>query len=309
MTKKNGFRLSVLFSTFLIALWTLDIASAHKGHKHRNAPVSAKKLKNPLKANEETIAAGRALFNKHCASCHGEDGKAKTEIAAAMKKKPTDLTAKEMRGITDGEIYWVTTNGIKKSGMPAFKSTVTDQERWRMTVYIKHLMGEHPHAEHGGKSPERQSGQQAGGHATLQNHDAHHAGVNERGDKVMGFDHDKTAHHFRLKTDGGLIEVEAKDASDTTSRDQIRSHLRHIARKFASGDFTAPMLIHAKTPPGVPVMKQLRSTIRYQFEETERGGRVRVITSNTKALAAVHEFLRFQISDHRTGDSEEVEKS
>ncbi len=309
MAKKNGFRLAILFSAFLVSLWALNPASAHEGHKHRNAPLSAKKLKNPLQASEETIAAGRALFNKHCSSCHGEDGKARTEIAAAMKKKPTDLTAKEMRGITDGEVYWVTTNGVRKSGMPAFKSKATDQERWQMTVYTKHLMGEHSHAGPGGKSQAPKTGQHAGDHGAHQNHDAPDTGVNDRGDKVMGFSHDKTAHHFRLKADGGLIEVEAKDASDTTSRDQIKSHLRHIAGKFAAGDFTAPMLIHAKTPPGVPDMKQLRSTIKYQFEETGRGGRIRVITSNVKALAAIHEFLRFQISDHRTGDSGEIEKT
>jgi mono/diheme cytochrome c family protein len=49
-----------------------------------------------------------------------------------------------MQGITDGEIYWVTTNGIKKSGMPGFKTKATDNERWLMTIYVKHLMGEHP---------------------------------------------------------------------------------------------------------------------------------------------------------------------
>jgi mono/diheme cytochrome c family protein len=252
MTKKNVFRLAILFSAFLVSLWALNLASAHEGHKRRNAPVSAKKLKNPLQANEETIAAGRALFDKHCASCHGEDGKAKTEIAAAMKKRPTDLTAKEMHGITDGEIYWVTTNGIRKSGMPAFKTKAADQERWQMTVYVKHLMGEHAHAALGGKSQTLQSGQPAGDHAAHQSHDAHHTGVNERGDRVMGFSHEKTAHHFRLKTDGGLIEVEAKDASDTESRDQIRSHLKHIAQKFSAGDFSAPMLIHAKLRPACP---------------------------------------------------------
>ena len=53
-----------------------------------------------------------------------------------------------MKGITDGEIYWVVTNGITKSGMPAFKTKAKDQERWQMTLYVKHLMGEHPHAGH-----------------------------------------------------------------------------------------------------------------------------------------------------------------
>lgn len=132
----------------LTALWVANLASthAHEGHKHSHAPASAKKLKNPLAATEENIASGRALFNRNCASCHGEDGKAQTDVAKAMKEKPTDLTDKAMHGITDGEIYWVITNGIKKSGMPAFQSKATDNERWQMTVYVKHLMGEHPHA-------------------------------------------------------------------------------------------------------------------------------------------------------------------
>lgn len=296
VTKRNCIRLAVLAAGLLFGWRALHSVSAHEGHKHSHAPASAKKLKSPLKVDGEAIAAGRALFNRNCASCHGEDGKSRTDIAAAMKKKPTDLTAKEMSGITDGEIYWVITNGIKNSGMPAFKARVKDQERWQMTLYVKHLMGEHAHAEH------------AGG-ANSQDHAAHQAGVDQRGDQVMGFSHEKTAHHFRLKPDGGSIEVEVKDLNDTASRDRIRIHLQHITRKFAAGDFTAPMLIHAKTPPGVPVMKQLKTAIKYQFEEIERGGRVRITTSNAKAIAAIHEFLRFQISDHRTGDSGKVERT
>src|SRR5262249_41898068 len=151
MSKKNRVRLAALFGGFLVALWVINIASAHEGNKHRNAPASAKKLKNPLKADDTTIAAGREIFNKRCASCHGQDGKSKTEIAAAMKTKPTDLTAKEMHGITDGEVFWVVTNGIRQSGMPAFKTKVDTQDRWKVTLYVRRLMGEHAHAEHAGK--------------------------------------------------------------------------------------------------------------------------------------------------------------
>lgn len=153
MTKRNCVRLAV-FASLLFGLRATNYVSGHEGHKHSHAPASAKKLKNPLTANTEAIDAGRQLFNKHCASCHGADGKSKTDIATAMKKKPTDLTAKEMRGITDGEIYWVVTNGITKSGMPAFKTKANIQDRWKMTLYVKHLAGEHggkpadPHAGH-----------------------------------------------------------------------------------------------------------------------------------------------------------------
>jgi hypothetical protein len=122
----------------------------------------------------------------------------------------------------------------------------------------------------------------------------------------MGFDHLKTRHHFRLVTDGGSIEVAANSPQDTDSRDQIRMHLGHIARMFADGNFKAPMLIHDQTPPGVPVMQKLKSDIHYKFEETERGALVRITSQNPEALKAIHEFLRFQIKEHKTGDSLEV---
>ena len=130
----------------------------------------------------------------------------------------------------------------------------------------------------------------------------HHASVNQRGDQVMGFSHEKTTHHFRLAKDGGTIEVTANDATDTASRDQIQMHLSHIAGMFAEGNFKAPMLIHEVTPPGVPVMQRLKAEINYAFSKLERGGELRIATKNAEALKAIHEFLRFQITDHKTGD-------
>jgi mono/diheme cytochrome c family protein len=145
MTRRIKLSMLVVAIGLLTALWAFDFrASAHEGHRH--APASAKKLKNPLTATEENIEAGRSLFNRNCASCHGEDGNAKTDVAVAMKVKPTDLTGHTMHGITDGEIYWVIANGIKTSGMPAFSAKIKSNERWQMALYVKHLMDEHPHS-------------------------------------------------------------------------------------------------------------------------------------------------------------------
>ena len=135
----------------------------------------------------------------------------------------------------------------------------------------------------------------------------HNPGVDQRGDHVMGFSHEKTTHHFLLYRDGGAIRVEANDAKDTASREQIQMHLSHIAKMFAEGNFQAPMLIHDQTPPGVPVLQKLKADVTYRFENTQRGGLVRLTTKNQDALKAVYEFLRFQIKDHATGDSGEVE--
>lgn len=130
--------------------------------------------------------------------------------------------------------------------------------------------------------------------------------MNKRGDKHMGFDHLKTTHHFLLANDGGSILVEANDLKDTESRDQIRHHLRHITMMFSEGNFEVPMLIHEKTPPGSETMKQLKNEIGYEFSETERGATIKISTTNAQATKAVHQFLRFQIMEHKTGDPLEV---
>src|SRR5580765_248415 len=135
----------------------------------------------------------------------------------------------------------------------------------------------------------------------------HHAGVDARGDKVMGFDHEKTTHHFLLAKQGGSIEVTANSADDKESRDAIRGHLTHIAKMFADGNFKAPMLVHDQIPPGVPVMQKKKKAIEWKYEELPQGARVVATTTDREALQAIHDFLRFQIEDHQTGDPGTVE--
>ncbi|PWT90813.1 MAG: hypothetical protein C5B54_06445 [Acidobacteria bacterium] len=123
-----------------------------------------------------------------------------------------------------------------------------------------------------------------------------------RGDSAMGFDHLKTTHHFLLKDDGGVIQVEANNAEDSQSRDAIRQHLQRIAQMFQDGNFEIPMFVHAQEPPGVPTMKKLKSEINYSYEETTQGGRVKINSPNAEAVSAIHDFLNFQIQEHHTGD-------
>lgn len=131
----------------------------------------------------------------------------------------------------------------------------------------------------------------------------HHAALDARGAKFMGFDQKATAHHFILTKDGGRIEVTARDAKDATSIRQVREHLQHIAIVFAKRDFTLPGLVHdTKSVPGVEAMKRHTTALTFTFHEIANGGHVRITGASAEAIAAVHEFLRFQITDHKTGD-------
>jgi len=130
----------------------------------------------------------------------------------------------------------------------------------------------------------------------------HEEELKQRGNAAMGFDQDAVVHHFLLTPTGGAIDVEVRDPRETKTLDAIRTHLREIALQFAAGDFGAPFATHAEVPPGVPAMQRLKSTITYSYGQTASGARVDIATQNPEALAAVHEFLRYQIAEHHTGD-------
>jgi hypothetical protein len=127
--------------------------------------------------------------------------------------------------------------------------------------------------------------------------------VSQHEHPVMGFDLTKTAHHFRLTDTGGRIEVTVNNESDATSLAQIRTHLQHIAHEFAAGRFDAPFATHGEVPPGVPAMQARKTAVVYRYEEMKGGGRLVITTTDREALAAVHEFLRYQITEHKTGDA------
>ncbi len=131
-----------------------------------------------------------------------------------------------------------------------------------------------------------------------------HQEMGHRGEAVMGFDQTRTAHHFRLYADGGAIEVSVTDPADARDLNAIRTHLPHIAEMFADGNFDAPMLVHDSTNvPGTGTMSAKKDVIRYTYGDTPAGGRVLMTTTDPVALAAVHDFLRYQIREHKTGDS------
>lgn len=128
------------------------------------------------------------------------------------------------------------------------------------------------------------------------------------GSAAMGFSQTATSHHFRLSPLGGSIDVHVNDPADIATRDQVRQHLQIIARDFAQGRYALPFAVHAELPPGAETMAAHRASMTFAYEEGALGGRVIVSTSDPVALAALHDFLRYQIREHRTGDSLDVLK-
>lgn len=138
---------------------------------------------------------------------------------------------------------------------------------------------------------------------------AHAQHLDATGTQVMGFDQDKTTHHFLMYEDGGAVDVSVKDKADKTNIDAIRAHLPHIAMIFGQGHFESPMSVHDTTAvPGIAELARLKDKVTYTYTNTPAGGRVDIVTTDKDAIAAVHAFLKFQIQEHHTGDKTEVSK-
>jgi mono/diheme cytochrome c family protein len=106
------------------------------------APESARVRPNPVAADPSSVRAGRKLFARHCAECHGDDGRGSTG--------PSLLTGR-VREASPGQLFWILTNGDLPAGMPAW-SHLPEPRRWQIAAYLKAL-----HADPAVTRPERSS--------------------------------------------------------------------------------------------------------------------------------------------------------
>ncbi|HXC48868.1 MAG TPA: c-type cytochrome [Candidatus Sulfotelmatobacter sp.] len=94
------------------------------------APAKYQAKANPLAKDKDAVAAGKVLFEEHCAECHGEN-------ALGTKKAPS-LRAPEVQSAPPGTLFWILTNGIVRKGMPVW-SKLPEPQRWQLVTYVQSL--------------------------------------------------------------------------------------------------------------------------------------------------------------------------
>lgn len=102
--------------------------------------VGNKSQKNPLPDTPETRADGKEAFTHYCIACHGMDGQ-NTGVPFVDHISPPipSLASDEVQRYTDGQLKWILDNGIRPSGMPGSKGTLSDDELWSIVVFLRHL--------------------------------------------------------------------------------------------------------------------------------------------------------------------------
>lgn len=99
------------------------------------APEKARSRANPLANDPEAVAAGRLLFEDHCAECHGENAEGGKP---GTKRRGPSLRAFKVQNAADGALFWVLSNGVVRRGMPVW-SKLPEPQRWQLVRYIKSL--------------------------------------------------------------------------------------------------------------------------------------------------------------------------
>lgn len=126
--------------------------------------------------------------------------------------------------------------------------------------------------------------------------------LQSRGLAAMGVDQYTSSHRFDPLPDGGRIALQ-RDQPDSAGVARIRRHLQGIAVAFAQGRFDTPAFVHQQPVPGAAVMATSRDRITYTYHDLPQGGAVRILSHDSAAIAAIHQFLAFQRSDHHVAQS------
>ena len=128
----------------------LSASGPQAQHQHPATPGAhrhpeAANLKNPVAADATSIAAGKQVYDKQCASCHGDKGKGDGQMGEELNPKPADLTDADWKhGSTDGEIFTLVRDGSKNTGMRAYGRKLTTHQMWDVVNYVRTL-GPHTH--------------------------------------------------------------------------------------------------------------------------------------------------------------------
>ncbi len=91
----------------------------------------------PMQGNEATYSAGAQVYRDNCAVCHGMPAGPQTNVGQGEFPKPPKLL--QGKGVTDdppGETYWKVANGIRLTGMPGFKKTLSEDQMWQVSLLL-----------------------------------------------------------------------------------------------------------------------------------------------------------------------------
>jgi mono/diheme cytochrome c family protein len=112
-------------------------------------PLEAGKMQNPLPQTDQVVSQGQEVFLGSCAQCHGPDGRGDSDIGPRMNPVAMDLSSPHVQHWSDAELFWIIQNGVRLTGMPSWRSSISANDTWALTRFIHQL----PHLSAASASP------------------------------------------------------------------------------------------------------------------------------------------------------------
>jgi thiosulfate dehydrogenase len=98
----------------------------------REAPTKA-----AFPASEENLVAGAKIYREQCVECHGQPGGTPSAISKGMYPPPPQFFERKVMGNDPvGQNYWIVANGIRLTGMPGYRQSLTEQQLWQVSQFL-----------------------------------------------------------------------------------------------------------------------------------------------------------------------------
>lgn len=102
-------------------------------------PADAERQQNPFRDDANAWRSSFEHFQDHCAVCHGRDGRGKTDIGENLYPKVPDLAATTTQARSDGALFHIIQNGVRWTGMPAWKREHSPEDTWKLVSLIRRM--------------------------------------------------------------------------------------------------------------------------------------------------------------------------
>ena len=104
---------------------------------------AASNLQNPVAPSTEAVDGGRAIYRERCVACHGDRGRGDGPAGVTLNPRPADLVL-HVPQHPDGELYYFISVGLPESAMPAWRTVLSERERWDLVHYLRVLATGNP---------------------------------------------------------------------------------------------------------------------------------------------------------------------
>lgn len=129
---------TTIYVVGLLVVSTLLYSFTDFQKKPWEVPDKYVKMNNPVKSDAESLKAGKALWTKHCQSCHGKTGLGDGTKAAQLETEVGDLTTEDSQKQSDGALFYKVLEG--RDEMPTFKKKIPDEEEiWQLINFMRTL--------------------------------------------------------------------------------------------------------------------------------------------------------------------------